>query len=262
MAFLMYIFAIIFVQAATSYIDKDDRQALEMVSTHFGSVSTAMFSLLLSISNGIQWDLLAEELNVISPIMKSLFAVYVMFVLFGFLNVVTGVFVHNTSQVKLHDRDLAIQEEMLLAEHFVTELRSFFDVFDFKPDAQIERDVLRTKLQRFDLQMYLQTHQIDSNEAMALFDLLDVDNDGTIAIDDFVYGCLRIKGQAKAMDIVLLFEEVQQNQAYIQKEYRRQVSSSREYAVWQEQVLKEVAEVRADLLEIRELIHPPTAIIH
>merc|ERR1711918_187909 len=54
------------------------------------------------------------------------------------------------------------------------------------------------------------TEELDltTHEAEALFDLLDFDKSGTIDADQFIMGCIRIHGGAKAIDLVTLMSEV------------------------------------------------------
>merc|ERR1712216_283210 len=86
-------------------------------------------------------------------------------------------------------------------------------------DAKITWDMFKDNLDRIEVQMYLQTHNIDISEAEELFVLLDNEHVGAISIDDFAYGCQRIKGPAKSIDVVFLFEEVQYLKAAL-REFR------------------------------------------
>merc|ERR1712113_880126 len=42
---------------------------------------------------------------------------------------------------------------------------------------------------------------VDVDQFDKLFNLLDTDNSGSIDLDEFTFGCLRLKGEAKCMDI-------------------------------------------------------------
>mmetsp|Transcript_485 Transcript_485/g.775 ORF Transcript_485/g.775 Transcript_485/m.775 type:complete len:146 (-) Transcript_485:77-514(-) len=48
---------------------------------------------------------------------------------------------------------------------------------------------------------------LEVNEARGLFRLLDMDHSGAISIDEFVFGCMRLKGNAKSVDLVTLMYE-------------------------------------------------------
>jgi hypothetical protein len=42
---------------------------------------------------------------------------------------------------------------------------------------------------------------------MALFDLLDIDCSGSLSVDEFLLGCMRLKGHAKSVDIASIMVE-------------------------------------------------------
>merc|ERR1712232_733453 len=59
-----------------------------------------------------------------------------------------------------------------------------------------------------EMQDYLQAVNIDVSEARSLFDLVDLNRDGVLEIDEIVQGCLRLRGDAKALDLTLLMHHV------------------------------------------------------
>merc|ERR1712241_936556 len=87
-----------------------------------------MFSLLLAISGGQDWQLLVEPLAVIWPGYRVLFCFFVVFIVFGVLNVLTGVFLETALEGE--DRDLIIQAHMLRMDQFVHEMQEIFAEID------------------------------------------------------------------------------------------------------------------------------------
>merc|ERR1712224_1155991 len=49
--------------------------------------------------------------------------------------------------------------------------------------------------------------ELEVNEAKGLFRLLDIEGAGEVPIEDFVLGCMRLKGTAKNVDVVTLMYE-------------------------------------------------------
>lgn len=47
-------------------------------------------------------------------------------------------------------------------------------------------------------------------EARLLFDMLDADNSGEIQFTEFLSGCMRLQGPAKAIDMVLVMRELRE----------------------------------------------------
>merc|ERR1711972_972244 len=56
-------------------------------------------------------------------------------------------------------------------------------------------------------QSYLSSLDIEHSEARGLFTLLDTDGSGDVTVEEFVAGCLRLKGAATAVDMVTLLYE-------------------------------------------------------
>jgi hypothetical protein len=53
---------------------------------------------------------------------------------------------------------------------------------------------------------------LDVHVAQALFVLLDVDDDNTVNIDEFVHGCIRLKGGARSIDVNMLLYQSEKMQ--------------------------------------------------
>merc|ERR1711988_345569 len=54
---------------------------------------------------------------------------------------------------------------------------------------------------------YLSSLNIEIREAKSIFNLLDLDKSGEVTIEEFIFGLMRLKGNAKAIDThTLLYE--------------------------------------------------------
>jgi hypothetical protein len=218
-----------------------------------------MYTLLLSISNGALWEELADEYDNVVPLGRILFALYIIFVCYGILNVVTGVFVEKTAELKLRDRDLAVHKEMALTKAFLDELRELFEMeTHHNKDHANEITLARfeEQLEKNDVQMYLQTQGIDVSEAKELFVLLDVDGSGALSMDEFVYGCQRLKGAVKPLDIVRIMEQIRGLETRVVEKSDRDKSFNRNMEKCIVHLGKEVRKVR------NELVHLHTADDH
>eukprot|EP00913_Durusdinium_trenchii_P018874 g17736.t1 len=66
------------------------------------------------------------------------------------------------------------------------------------------------------VQVYLESLEIDVRESTALFRLLQ-NSEGVICCDDFIDGILRCKGPARAIDQILLANDVKQVSEQVKK---------------------------------------------
>merc|ERR1712008_293823 len=78
---------------------------------------------------------------------------------------------------------------------------------DSDGSGMLNEEEMDRLLQDTELLAYMNAIGVDSTEAKGLFTLLDDDGSGNISIDEFVTGFLRLKGSAKAVDMVTLMYE-------------------------------------------------------
>mmetsp|Transcript_102715 Transcript_102715/g.306839 ORF Transcript_102715/g.306839 Transcript_102715/m.306839 type:complete len:771 (+) Transcript_102715:26-2338(+) len=205
---IMYLFAICFMHAATIYLLEDVTQEVRpQLSDSYGSVGTTMFSLLMAVSGGVDWISLVQPLAEISAFYQVLFAFYVLFVITGVLNVLTGAFVQRACEFSKLDRDLVVQSEMNSHQAFLTTMKGIFEEVDADGTGRITWHKFREYLQNEHAQAYFSAHQLDTSDARELFLLLDVNEDEEVGIEDFILGCKRLRGQARSSDVQALLRE-------------------------------------------------------
>eukprot|EP00913_Durusdinium_trenchii_P011410 g10715.t1 len=199
---IMYLFAIIFMHAATLYVQEKDalHETRDALQSWFGSVGKSMYSLLLAVTGGEDWYQIVEPLSHISDFYLVLFAFYVLFVVIGVLNVLTSAFVQRACELSRLDRDLAIQSELVSDESFTAEMKSIFEEVDVEGTGCIDWEQFRSFIHNEHVQAYFATQQLDTTDARELFNLLDQDGDGEVCIEEFILGCKKLRGQAKSSD--------------------------------------------------------------
>ena len=62
-------------------------------------------------------------------------------------------------------------------------------------------------MERADIHALFSSMGMEVNEARELFDLLDHDMTGCITANQFIVGCIRVKGGAKGVDLMTLMKE-------------------------------------------------------
>merc|ERR1712203_646993 len=74
-------------------------------------------------------------------------------------------------------------------------------------DCQITEEEFRKILKVEKVQAYFGALGVEVNHAQGLFRLLDADGTGAVNIEEFVIGCLRLRGEATAVDCATLMYE-------------------------------------------------------
>lgn len=174
------------------------------LNTHFGRLPSAMLSLYQAMSGGIDWYDLSTPLITISTVQGIVFVLYIAFTVLALTNVVTGVFVEGAlKSAKQEEEDVMLD----------TLRRMFWEDDGRAPNAHagcLTKEQFKERLGNPQLARYLQSINVDPKEANMLFTLIDDDNSGMIDYEEWISGCMRIRGNARAIDTILLLHEVVQ----------------------------------------------------
>jgi len=176
-----------------------DSQGLE---DRFGSLTKTMMSLFQAVAGGVDWKDLTDVLGegeganfVVGP-----FLVYLAFTLFAMVNVITGVFLETAMESAREEKEIYVMRNARLV----------FSAVDHNRNGTITWPDFEQALDHPHMQNFFEAIDIHVSEAKALFDLLDVSSDGTVSADEFLNGCLRVRGPSKALDLLVLSHEVAQ----------------------------------------------------
>lgn len=209
LSLIMGCFGIVFVHGVVGHLhgaSPADASAVAMAE-YFGSVPATFFTLFSAVSGGVDWDAVARPLGRISSAYVVLFLAYIAFIVVCVLNVVTGVFVDQALQMAQADRDLKVQSEVCQKEQHTHGLRVLFHDFDDRKSGALSWSQFRRHMENERVKAYLATLELDVAQASGLFRLLDVNSSDAVSIDDFVAGCMRLKGTAKSIDVCTLLYE-------------------------------------------------------
>jgi len=125
----------------------------------------------------------------------------------GVLNVLTGIFVERASELSGLDRDLVIQGELKHNEAFLSEMKAIFEEADTDGSGTINWQEFKEYVKNKEVRAYLSTQQLDAFDARQLFNILDLGDDQEVGIEEFILGCMRLKGMAKSVDVVAMLQE-------------------------------------------------------
>lgn len=171
---------------------------------YFGTIPRSMLSFFqVCVLDG--WsENIVRHVKKNQPGMEWMFVAFIFFTTFGILNIVVGVVVENTLQMaKVSDAKIKKKREkdrMRVLNH----LRDFFEQSDEDGSGTLTSEEVQIAMENPENRKRLALMDLPIEEPSELFTLLDVDNSGEISIDEFISGCMRIKGTAKSKDILAL----------------------------------------------------------
>jgi hypothetical protein len=169
----------------------DEAESLGELMHFYGSLDRSMLSLFWSISGGLSWNeamLPLEHHQFTWP--AHLFVFYIAAMVFAVLNILTGVFVNTATSAA------AIEQEKTT----VRNLKAFFVDADYDGTGTLTYSEFQQHVLGQRLGQCLQSLNIGTEHAEALFKLLDLDQSGEVECDEFVHGCIRFQGTLKAID--------------------------------------------------------------
>eukprot|EP00927_Polykrikos_kofoidii_P062379 TRINITY_DN5718_c0_g1_i1.p1 TRINITY_DN5718_c0_g1~~TRINITY_DN5718_c0_g1_i1.p1 ORF type:complete len:897 (+),score=138.85 TRINITY_DN5718_c0_g1_i1:91-2781(+) len=223
--FMIYIVSVYLTQLiadhgqSNPHVFKDDKALQE----YYSSLPKCFLSLFQAITGGVAWgDVLSPLTTNISPLLAVVFSIYICFAVLAMMNVITGVFVESAVTAAKADRD----SEML------TRLHALFFKIDANRSGLITWEEFANWLDDPQMEHAFKALDIDASEAYGLFALLDVNECGEISVEEFVLGCIRLRGPAQAIDLATL--------TYLNK---RLSTRFRQHAQRVETSLKEIIEL-------------------
>jgi len=195
MLLMMYIIGVYLCQLIADTGAENPSALSTDLMTYYGSLPRAVLSMYQAMTGGVDWNDLASPLETsISPIMSLVFALYIAFAVLAMMNVVTGVFVESALGSAREDREREV----------IHAVRKIFNMGDQNRNGVLSWAEFSDTLEDPSNSRYFSTIGINASEARGLFNLLDADDSGSISVQEFIQGCLRLRGQAKAIDLATL----------------------------------------------------------
>eukprot|EP00435_Cladocopium_sp_Y103_P065382 s625_g27.t1 len=186
---------------------REDLQVSELkgVSVH---------TLFMSISGGLTWMDATMALAQISWIWVYVFSCYIAFSVFAVLNVMTGVFCQSAIKGAERDQEMVVQSLIMDKHQLKTSLGKLFQKMD--DDQSGPRNLFgKLTLAQFEkhfqdeeVRVLFEALEIGATDAWSLFLSLDHNEDYQIEPEEFLEGCLQLRGSAKAIDLFMLQRQV------------------------------------------------------
>eukprot|EP00928_Gymnodinium_smaydae_P056390 TRINITY_DN39782_c0_g1_i1.p2 TRINITY_DN39782_c0_g1~~TRINITY_DN39782_c0_g1_i1.p2 ORF type:complete len:203 (+),score=45.23 TRINITY_DN39782_c0_g1_i1:1362-1970(+) len=156
---------------------------------------------------GVSWGVVSDALMEVDAVLPALFFFYLAFSILAVLNIITGVFVDNAVETANTQRDFLVEKEMEMKEKYVKEMRELFSKMDADGSGTVSIDEVQELFEDERASSYFRALGLDTSDSTRLFGLMDEDGSGEVSVDEFLEGCLRLKGQARSIDVHALLLE-------------------------------------------------------
>jgi len=223
---IIFLYAILFTELVCGYLIEtgypdsaeavSEQEQFDVLRARFGGLFLSMNTLFMSISGGIDWKEVADPLFEMDVFMGLLFQMLIAFICFAVLNVMTGVFCEAAMQNAKRDKEAIVQDVVVQKSE---DRQSFLQLFQVicPNGSAINLVDVQEALQAEEVIAAFFALSLDPDDAWRLFKLLDVDGDATLSCDEFIEGCMRLKGTAKSIDVAALLQESQSMKSNIKR---------------------------------------------
>lgn len=207
LALVIFVCSVWFTQIVTDHeMHNEDTTHSTDLRFYFGSLGSTWMSLYQSVTGGLDWRDAAQPLmSDISPVLGIVFCMYIAFVVLAMMNIVTGVFVDTAMTNSKEDFDLFMKNN--ISELFGVQPRA---TGQSQVQTVLHLQDFQNHLDKKVMQEYFKALDVDLSEAKGIFQLLDLNGNGSVDAEEFLSGCMRLRGPAKALELELLMHEVKQ----------------------------------------------------
>lgn len=207
-ALIDYLFSMYFLQTVTDYLMRSEGGRYDSVlQKQWGSLFAASYTLYAVMCGGVSWMEVADPLIDIHWVHGLALFFYVAFTLFVVTNIITSIFVDTAIQSGNQDREEVIARKLAERDEQLAQMTSIFQDADEDGSGLISLEQFQRHMHDPRVRAYLRSVDLDVTEATSLFTLLDTDGSGHISITEFVFGCMRLKGTARSVDLAILIHD-------------------------------------------------------
>lgn len=202
---------ILFTEASLYYCI--EQEALGAASTAqlrglFGTPYLSSLTLYEAMSGGKDWGEVMDVLASLGWKYQCFFLAFQAVSFVVLLNTITAVFVESALQRSKMDQDYMVHTAMMAEKEFLITMQGLFHRMDHRSTGLIDRAELQEQLKDREIGAYFDSLGIDSSQSANLFHLLDNNDSGHIDEKEFMFGCIRLKGEARSLDLAVLHQEV------------------------------------------------------
>lgn len=177
------------------------------VYEYYGTALKATYSVFEATFSG-SWPLLARNLiRDVSEWYCIFWIAYQVVIGFAVMRVIGALFLNETIRAANSDGEAEVLRKMKEKEAFSQKVYQFFTAADASGDGRLSYEELEAALQEPGVEAWLKALELEIHEAYTLFNLLDDDRDGEVSYEEFLHSALRLKGNARAIDSIMIMHE-------------------------------------------------------
>merc|ERR1719454_1955799 len=136
------------------------------------------------------------------PAMVVFFVIFIAISSFGLLNIVVGVVVESTLSTSEKDDNKIKRAQERDRQRVFDHLREIFEAADEDGSGTLTLSEVQKAINKPEIYNKLKMIEFPVEDPKQVFMLPDYDNTCELSIDEFISGCIRMKGTAKSKDLL------------------------------------------------------------
>lgn len=218
-AFVLYLFALIFMQGLLECVENDDLDPRDAskIKEHFGSLGGTILTLYMSITGGNDWAMYYDTVTCAGSLYGLAFIMFTFVMYFALFNILTGSLVEKAMSSSKPDRADRILSTRRQQQEQRKQFLEVVQAMDRNHDGRISWHEFNACMSNSALLAYMASIGIEVHDVQLFFNTVAKkrqDANGKVEqyviIEDFVEGCMHMKGNATAIDMQRQLFEVHQ----------------------------------------------------
>jgi len=208
MAFVTYVFALVFATGALGFLrDSRTLQHIEQevdidgMVGQFGSTANAMLTLYMSVTGGADWKEAYEYAHLMGFVYSCLFLVFTFIFGFAIFNIITAIIVEKAVAVMMPEMEDELTKFRRVRLNEEAEFRKLCEKSDIDTSGLLSFDTIKKMLQDPNVASFMEYIGASIPDVDAFYVLLAGSYDDEVEFEQFIRGCMSIKGAAKAVDL-------------------------------------------------------------
>jgi hypothetical protein len=208
---ISFVLGVFFLQMLTQYVESEkdkgeswDAKRFADIEKHWGSLEKSIVTLYASCTGGVSWIELVEELGSTERLLYWLFLLYVAFFMFVIANTLTSLLLESTIQNATRDQQSVMQDAIAKKEQYIRQIEGIFKHLDSDKSSEVSIEEVRQHLTDPQMIAFMSNLEIDYSDVEDFFAILTSGGGSGVDIDTFVSGCMKLRGQARSVDLVSL----------------------------------------------------------
>jgi len=214
---LLYMASLFFLNGVSEYLmsGASHPEIVGVLKSYFGALDVTLLTLFMSISGGVNWEVLVTALMKIHVAFGFLFVAFIACMQLAALNIIAGIFVNDAIEMAQSDRHIVLQAESTRNKTLVCDLKRLFLEFDTDQSGTLTLDEFMQAFQNPAVQARFRLLGVELTDAESLFDMLDIAETDEVLIDEFVSVCLRAKTLTRPLDLQSFIQQTRRTDRWL-----------------------------------------------